>query len=106
MINYNSIIKETDYIVNALREEFSMVNESGAIDEIFTELKKHLNKVTMLPNNAINAKAYQEHEVVDGFKKMGFEYKKPMGKKLLFFNKKTSISLYLGQENRIITLLP
>lgn len=106
MKKYDKIIEETEYIVGALREEFRVINEAGAIDNIFDELKKILNKVSMLPNNIINASKYQEHEIVDGLRKMGYEYKKPMGKKLHFFNRKTSISLYLGQERKQISLQP
>jgi hypothetical protein len=37
---------------------------------------------------------------------MGYEYKKPMSGKLHFFNKKTSISVYLIQNGLKITLMP
>ena len=60
----------------------------------------------MLPNNVIDVSQYKEHEVVDALKKIGYEYKKPMGNKLHFFNKKTSISLYLVQKTLNITLMP
>lgn len=103
---YDKIIEDTNYIVLALKEEFNAINEAGAIDDIFDSLKKVLNKVTMMPNNIINASKYQEHEIVDGLRKLGYEYKKPMGKKLHFFNRKTSISLYLGQEKKQISLQP
>ena len=106
MKSYNKIIQDTNYLINALKEEFQIVTEAGAIDDIFSQLKKHLNKIVMMPDDTINASKYQEHEIVDGLRKVGYEYKKPMGKKLHFFNRKTSISLYLGQDKKQITLQP
>jgi len=106
MKSYNKIIEDTDYLITALREEFQIITEAGAIDGIFSELKSQLNKISMMPDNTINASKYQEHEIVDGLRKLGYEYKKPMGRKLHFFNRKTSISLYLGQDKKQITLQP
>jgi hypothetical protein len=103
---YDKILNDTDYLITALREELQIVTEAGAIDSIFADLKKQLNKISMMPDNAINASKYQEHEIVDGLRKLGYEYKKPMGRKLHFFNRKTSISLYLSQDKKQITLQP
>lgn len=106
MKKYETLIKDVDYIVRALKEQLSVVKEGNAAEDIFNELKKSLNNITMLPNNIIDSSRYQEHEIVDVLRKMGYEYKKPIGKKLHFFNKKTSISIYLGQDNRRISLQP
>lgn len=106
MKKQDTLIEDTDYLMLKLREEYAIVSEANAIDDIFKDLKKSLTNITMLPNNVIDATKYQEHEIVDVFRKMGFEYKKPMGKKLLFFNKKSNISIYLGQDTRRITLQP
>jgi hypothetical protein len=54
----------------------------------------------------IDTKQYKEHEIIDALKEMGYEYKKPIGNKLHFFNKKTSISLYLSQSDHKISLVP
>jgi putative heme iron utilization protein len=106
MKKYETLIKDVDYIVRALKEQLSVVKEGNAAEDIFNELKKSLNNITMLPNNIIDSSRYQEHEIVDVLRKIGYEYKKPIGKKLHFFNKKTSISIYLGQDNRRISLQP
>lgn len=106
MKKYDTLIKEIEYLVKSLREELSIVKEGDAAEDLFNELKKSLPKISMLPNNAIDSSKYQEHEIVDVLRKLGYEYKKPFGKKLHFFNRKTSISIYLGQDNRRITLQP
>jgi hypothetical protein len=106
MKNYETLIKDVDYIVNALKEQLSVVKEGNAAEDLFNELKQSLKNITMLPNNIIDSSRYQEHEIVDVLRNMGYEYKKPVGKKLHFFNKKTSISIYLGQDNRRISLQP
>lgn len=103
---YDRLIEETDSILKSLKEQFKVVSEGEGIDNIFNDLKVKLPNITMLPNNTINASKYQEHQIVDVLKTLGYEYKKPMGNKLHFFNKKTSISIYIGQQNRYITLQP
>ena len=47
-----------------------------------------------------------EQEIVQTLKKLGYEYKKPYGNKLHFFNKKTSISVYLDKTKGQITPIP
>ena len=101
MKKYDTLIEDMNYLIKALREQFSIVKE-----DIFNELKKLLPKISMLPNNVIDSSKYQEHEIVDVLRNLGYEYKKPFGKKLHFFNRKTSISIYLGQDSRKITLQP
>lgn len=106
MKKYDSLIEDIDYLMKALREQLSVVKEGDAAEDLFNELKQSLPKISMLPNNIIDSSKYQEHEIVDVLRKLGYEYKKPMGNKLHFFNKKTSISIYVGQNNRRITLQP
>lgn len=104
----NNPISDVDYIIHELKKMFSesyRITE-GAIDDLYLELKKSLPNITMLPNDGINANRYQEHEIVDALRSAGYEYKKPMGKKLHFFNKKTSISIYLSQLNKQIFMQP
>lgn len=95
----------TNRVVQKLLE-FSHLTEGSGFDSIFTQLKSKLANITMLPDNIISVDGYKEHEVVDALKEMGYSYRKPMGNKLHFFNKKTSISLYLIQNQNKITLLP
>lgn len=102
----NKLIEETNLLIRQMREYFSVVKEGEGIDNLFDELNQVLPKITMLPNNTINANKYKEHEIVDALRSIGFDYKKPIGIKLHFFNKKTSISVYLSQNTRYITLQP
>lgn len=83
-----------------------IVAEASGFDTIFTELKKKLTDISMLPDNVIDASPYKEHEIIESLKSIGYEYKKPISGKLHFFNKKTSISLYLIQRDSKITLIP
>jgi hypothetical protein len=84
----------------------SNINEASGFDGIFNELKTKLTDISMLPDNVIDAKKYKEHEITTALKSIGYEYKKPVANKLHFFNKKTSISLYLNQSDHKITLIP
>lgn len=97
-----------DEITNRVMNELSMksISEGSGFDTIYEELKKILEKINILPDNVIDAGMYKEHEIVDGLKKIGFQYKKPISGKLHFFNKKTSVSLYLIQNTLNITLMP
>lgn len=106
MDKYDSLIEETNSLLKYMKENFNVVTEGDGIDNLFNDLKGKLPNISMLPNNTINAGKYQEHQIVDVLKTLGYEYKKPMGNKLHFFNKKTSISIYIGQQNRYITLQP
>ena len=103
---YEKIVEiVTNHIIDKIIETYS-IDESSGFDTIFTELKQKLKNVSILPQNAIDCSKYKEHEIIDALKSIGYEYKKPMGNKLHFFNKKTSISLYLIQNILKITLLP
>jgi len=107
----NTIKKETliNEITKKLVDVFYTIDtltESGGFDNIFDELKKKLSDISMLPDNVIDASNYKEHEIINALKSIGYEYKKPISGKLHFFNKKTSISLYLIQRDSKITLIP
>jgi hypothetical protein len=102
-----SIIDEiTHRVVKKILEYKKTIKEGTGFDSIFEELKKKLSDVSMLPDNVIDASMYKEHEIVDALKEIGYTYKKPMGGKLHFFNKETSISVYLIQSSGKLTLLP
>jgi len=104
--NKENLINEiTKKLVNVFCK-FNFINEASGFDTIFDELKKKLTDISMLPDNVIDASKYKEHEIIDALKSIGYEYKKPMSGKLHFFNKKTSISVYLIQKDSKITLIP
>lgn len=104
-IKINTLINEvTKRVVERLKN--NMIYEGSGFDSIFEELKKSLDQVSILPDNVIDASMYKEHEIVDALKGIGFQYKKPISGKLHFFNKKTSVSLYLIQNSLRITLMP
>jgi hypothetical protein len=100
--NYQSIIEEVTYRVVKKLNEINLVDEGTGFDTIFTELKKKLNDIGILPDNVIDVSKYKEHEIIDALKSIGDIYRKPMGGKLHFFNKKTSISVYLVQKDLTI----
>jgi hypothetical protein len=102
----SNIIKELDYVISKLREQFSSLAEGEGVENIFNELKNDLKNISMLPNNLIDTRRYQEHEVVDVLRNVGYDYKKIMGNKLHFFNKKTSVSIYYNKSNKTISLQP
>jgi predicted HicB family RNase H-like nuclease len=109
MRNKEKIQTLVNEITNLLANKFyelTFVNEAGGFDSIFDELKTKLSDISMLPDNVIDAGKYKEHEIIEALKSIGYEYKKPMSGKLHFFNKKTSISLYLIQKDSKITLMP
>ena len=103
---YEMIIDEiTDKVMYRLMERIEMTEGSG-FDTIFQELKKQLEKINILPDNRIDGRYYTEKQIVDVLKSIGYEYKKAIGNKLHFFNKATSISLYVLQPKNIISLIP
>jgi len=108
-MNTDDIKKIVEEVSNILAKkilERTDVFEGTGFDTIFDELKNKLQNVTILPDNIIDASMYKENEIVNALKSMGYEYKKPMSGKLHFFNKKTSISIYLIQNGLKITLMP
>jgi hypothetical protein len=102
----NFVIEELTRRVIEKLEERTEMQEGTGFDSIFTDLKSKIPNISILPDNVIDASEYKEHEIVDALKSIGYTYKKPMSGKLHFFNKKTSISLYLIQSSKKITLMP
>lgn len=103
---YNMLVEEiTNRVMGKLMEKLE-VSEGNGFDTIFQELKGELEKISILPDNKIDASYYTEKQIVDVLKNMGYEYKKAMGNKLHFFNKETSISLYVTQPKNVISLVP
>jgi len=105
-IKYNMLVEEiTNRVMEKLMEKLE-VSEGNGFETIFQELKGELEKLAILPDNRIDGSYYTEKQIVDVLKKLGYEYKKAMGNKLHFFNKQTSISLYVTQPKNIISLIP
>jgi hypothetical protein len=105
-IKIQSIVNEvTNRIINTIFEGID-IQEGSGFDSIFTEMKAKLPNISILPDNMINVDQYKEHEIIDALKSIGYEYKKPISGKLHFFNKKSSISLYLIQSAKKISLMP
>lgn len=103
---YNMLVEEiTNRVMEKLMEKLE-VSEGNGFDTIFQELKGELEKISILPDNKIDGSYYTEKQIVDVLKNMGYEYKKAMGNKLHFFNKETSISLYVTQPKNVISLVP
>lgn len=103
---YNMLVEEiTNRVMEKLMEKLE-VSEGNGFDNIFKDLKSELEKIEILPDNKIDGSYYTEKQIVDVLKNMGYEYKKAMGNKLHFFNKETSISLYVTQPKNVISLVP
>lgn len=100
------LIRETDEIIESIRKEFSSIREAEGFENIFSLINKELKDISMLPNSVIDVSKYKEQQIVQTLKKLGYEYKKPYGNKLHFFNKKTSISVYLDKAKGQITPIP
>jgi len=105
-MNEIKLIKETDELIESIRKEFKFIREAEGFENIFNELNRQLKDISILPNNVIDASKYKEQEIVQSLKRLGYEYKKPYGNKLHFFNKKTSISVYLDKGKGKITPIP
>ena len=105
-MNEMKLIKETDEIIESIRKEFKFIREAEGFENIFNELNRQLKDISILPTNVIDASKYKEQEIVQALKRLGYEYKKPYGNKLHFFNKKTSISVYLDKGKGKITPIP
>jgi|LakMenEpi03Aug12_release.lakeMendotaPanAssembly.Ray.scaffolds.fasta_scaffold934593_1 hypothetical protein len=95
----------TDRVMKRLMEKLE-VSEGNGFENIFDDLKKELENIEILPNNIIDASKYEEKAIMEAMKNLGYEYKKAIGNKLHFFNKQNSISLYLLQGKKTISLVP
>lgn len=105
-MNEMKLIKETDEIIESIRKEFASLAEADGFEGVFNEIQKFLKDASMMPNNIIDVGKYKEQEIVQAIRKLGYEYKKPYGNKLHFFNKKTSISVYFDKQKGLITPIP
>jgi len=103
---YKQLVESiTNQVMQKLMEKLE-VSEGTGFDTIFAELKKSLQNIEILPDSKIDASYYTEKQVTDVLKKMGYEYKKAFGNNLHFFNKQTSVSLYVMQPKNVISLTP
>jgi len=103
---YKQLVESiTNEVMKRLMEKLE-VSEGSGFDNIFNELKKTLQNIEILPDSKIDASYYTEKQVTDALKKLGYEYKKAFGNNLHFFNKQTSISLYVMQPKNTISLTP
>lgn len=100
------IVKETDHLLKMMRESMSYQLQEGGIDDIFSSLQDKLSKIYLRPNNVIDAGSYSRNKIEDTLSDLGYEFRKEMEGKFHYFNKETSISLYLNPLNRKITLTP
>ena len=104
--NHNTLVERiTDRIMVKLMERLE-VSEGTGFETIFDELKSEMENISILPDNRIDSTKYEEKAIIESLKTMGYVYKKAIGNKLHFFNKETSISLYLLQGKKIISLVP
>lgn len=104
--DYDVLVERiTNRVMNRLMELID-VKEGTGFDNIFTELKSEMENISILPDNRIDASKYEEKAIMDSLKKLGYEYKKAFGNKLHFFNKETSVSLYMLQGKNVISLVP
>lgn len=103
---YKQLVESiTNEVMKKIMEKLE-VSEGNGFDSIFQDLKKDLGKISILPDSKIDASFYTEKQIIDSLKKMGYIYKKAVGNKLHFFNKDTSISLYVTPPKNIISLIP
>lgn len=104
--NYKQLVEIiTNEVMKRLMEKIE-VSEGSGFDNIFQTLKKDLEKLSILPDSKMDGSYYTEKQITDVLKKNGYEYKKALGNKMHFFNKQTSISLYVTQPKNIISLIP
>lgn len=102
----DTLIQDLDYVMESMKTQYGLHNEGAGAENIFSELKLKLPKISMGENNIINTSMYAEAMVIKGMKANGYAYKKPIGDKLHFFNAQTSVSIYYNQKLKHITLVP
>lgn len=107
----DTLILETDYIISSVHSYFktlweTTIEEGKGADAIFADLKSKLPNITMGDNSTINTGMYTEASVMKTLTGLGYQYMKPIGEKLHFFNKQTSISVYYNQTSKSIQLVP
>ena len=102
----NKVMKDTQYVIETLRKDGLDMQEGSGADAIFLEIQSKLPKAIMADDNVIDCSMYQETQIVNSLKGLGFQFKKVLDRKLHFYNPQTSISLYLAQGSKHITLVP
>lgn len=107
-INLNrDIIKETDYLIGMIREEFdNRLKEGLGAQILFDSLQKILEKIYLRPNNVIDTSLYSKQKIESALNQLGFEFKKDVEDKLHYYNNETSVSVYLNPVNKKLSLMP
>lgn len=101
------IIKETDYLIDMIKEEFNAnLKEGQGAQILFDSLQKILEKIYLRPNNIIDTSLYSKNKIESALNQLGFEFKKEVEDKLHFFNPDTSVSVYLNPINKRLSLMP
>ena len=102
-----NLIKETDYLIGMIKEEFgSNLKEGQGAQILFDSLQKVLRKIYLRPNNIIDTSLYSKNKIESALNQLGFEFKKEVEDKLHFFNPDTNVSVYLNPMNRRLSLMP
>ena len=107
-VNLNrNTIKETDYLIGMIKEEFeTRLKEGSGAQIVFDSLQKILEKIYLRPNNVIDTSLYSRRKIESALTQLGFELKKEVEDKLHFYNNETSVSVYLNPTNKKISLMP
>ena len=106
-VNLNrNTIKETDYLIGMIKEEFeTRLKEGSDAQIVFDSLQKILEKIYLRPNNVIDTSLYSRRKIESALNQLGFELKKEVEDKLHFYNNETSVSVYLNPTNKKISLI-
>ncbi len=104
--SYHKIVKDTDHLLKMMRENLSKTIQEGGVDVIFSSIQEKLKNIYLRPNNIIDAGRYSQSKIDQALYDLGYEFRKEIEDKLHYFNKTSSVSLYLNPKNRKITLTP
>ena len=108
-LSESDLVRLVKRVINEqFHSEIDTTQKSGEneLKQKLESLKSEMENISILPDNRIDATKYEEKAIIESLKTMGYVYKKAIGNKLHFFNKETSISLYLLQGKKIISLVP
>ena len=102
-----NFIKETEYLIGMIREEFeTKLKEGMGAQVIFDSLQKILEKIYLRPNNVIDTSLYSRKKIESALNQLGFQFKKEVDEKIHFYNDETNVSVYLNPVNKKISLMP
>jgi hypothetical protein len=102
-----NILEEIEYVSKMIRKEIAFsVKEGAGSSRIFQSLQKEIPKIYFRPNNIIDAGRYSVEKIENALEQLGYEFRKDAEGKLHYFNKETSVSLYLNPSNKKISLTP